>query len=245
MATTRKTTSKSTAAKSKPSKKPAKKPAGASVKPKSYKTVSKPTTKPTTTTTKAKAPKRDHGKIIFVIILALALAALAAGLITCIINQGNNIVMIENGNGDKVKSKYISLDGYKFEVAIPTSFTKSDKSTDDEVIYTDDKGTVVVAITKPDGQLTNDQVKKQTETVKSILKSAMSDVTSDYIENEGHTIGIIRAVNGTSKEKAFAEIAIFSYDDMLVTVTFECSDGTRAEWEKVGDSIVRSIRFKK
>lgn len=239
MATTRKTTSKSTAAKSKPSKKPAKKPAGVSSKPKTYKTVSKPAST-------VAAPKRDTGKIIFVVILALALAALAAGIVTCTIQQGcNNIVMIENGKGDKVESKYISLEGYNFEVAIPTSFTKSDKSTDDEVIYSDEKGTVVVAITKPDGKLTNDQVKAQTETTKSILKSAMSDVSSDYIENDGHTIGIIRAVNTTSKDKAFAEIAIFSYDDMLVTVTFECSDGTRAEWEKVGDSIVRSIRFKK
>lgn len=241
VATTRKTTTKSTAAKTKPAKKPTKKPAGASVKPKSYKAVASKATKPTT----KPVAKRDHGKIVFVIILALAMAALAVGLVTCVIQNGANIVMIENGKGDKVESKYISLDGYDFEVAIPTSFIKSDKSTDNEAIYSDDTGSVVVAITKPKGELTNEQVKTQTETTKSILKSAMSDVTTDYIDNDGHTIGIIRAVNTTSKDKAFAEIAIFSYDDMLVTVTFECSDGTRAEWEKVGDGIVRSIRFKK
>lgn len=250
MATTRKTT-KSTAKKTVPSKKPAKKPAGASVKPKSYKTVSKKTTAKTTKTTakpataskaSAKAPKHDTGKVIFVIILALAMLALGTGLVVCAIQGGSNTVVMENGNGDKVKSKYVDLDGFK--VAIPTSFKKSDESTESEIIYANDTDTVVVAISKSNSKLTNEEVKRQTEVNKSILKSAMDDVTVDYIENDGHTIGIIRAINDTSTSKAYAEIAIFSYDDKLVTVTFESSKDAHDEWEKVGNSIVRSIRFK-
>lgn len=244
MATTRKTTSKTaSAAKTKPAKKPTTKPAGASVKPKAYKKVTtKSTTNKNTDNKTVSSKKHETSKVIFVIILALALMALCAGVITCIIKQGlggNNVVLIENGNGDKVKTKYISLAGESYQVAVPVDFVKSDRSSDDEFYFTNEDETVVITITKPASSLTNAGVKKYTEAMSTVLAASMTVDDTSYYDVNDHTIGVITA----STKNAFSEMAFFSINDKMVMVSFTCDESSRAEWEKVGNNIIHSIRF--
>lgn len=272
MAETRK---KSTTTKTKtvPAKKPATKPAGKSTTPKVTKTVkaSTKTTKATSTkkttvkTTKPAAAKTTSTKpaakkecnickIIFAIIIAVAVVAVATWAIICAVNKSNDTVMIENGKGDKVSLKYVSLDDYKYRVLVPTNFKKlsdeeikADYGTDNapELVYSDADDTVNIAFSAPNGNLTDSQIKDYLNTMKAILGTGMNILSSDTYEVDNHTIGVLRLVSDFDGVEVYNQMAFFSYEDKLAIITFNCKGEARAEWEKVGDEIIKSINFTK
>lgn len=249
MAETRKTTK----SKTKPAKKPATKPATKpSVKPKETKTVSTTTTKPSTT---AATPKHSASKGILIAIIAVAIIAVVAGVVTCVVSGCMNkdeTVMIENGKGEQVESKYVSLEGYKYRILVPTSFKTltaeeiaKDYGTNDapELVYANEENTVNIAFSKPNNSLKNDEVKEYLDAMKTILNTSMEVISAEAVEKDGHTIGVLKVVSELDDEKIYNEMAFFSYEDKLAIVTFNCRDKVRSEWEKVGNSIIDSIKF--
>ena len=253
MAETRKTTK----AKTKPAKKPATKPAAkSSVKPKETKTVQATTTKPSTAkATTTAAPKHSASKGVLIAIIAVAIIAVVAGVVACVVTScinKNETVMIENGKGDQVESKYASLEGYKYRILVPTSFKTltaaeiaEDYGTSDapELVYANEENTVNVAFSKPNNSLKNDEVKDYLDAMKTILNTSMDVISAETVEKDGHTVGVLKVVSELDDEKVYNEMAFFSYDDKLAIVTFNCRDKARSEWEKVGSAIIDSLKF--
>ncbi len=253
MAETRKTTKPKT----KPAKKPATKPASKpSVKPKEVKEVKTTTTsKPSTAKPATATGKTGASKGILIAIIVIAIIAVVAGVVVCVINgcmKNDETVMIENGKGDKVESKYVSLEGYKYRVLVPTSFKTlsaeeiaKDYGTSEapELVYANEENTVNVAFSKPNNSLKNDEIEEYLNAMKTILGTSMDVISANMVEKDGHNIGILKIVSELEDEKIYNQMAFFSYDDKLAIVTFNCRDNVRNEWEKVGDSIIDSIKF--
>ena len=270
MAETRK---KSTTTKTKtvPAKKPATKPAGKSVTPKQAKTVKAPTktvaakkttTKTTkTTTTKATSAKPvakkecNICKIIFAIIVAVAVVAVATWAIICAVDKSSdNTIMVENGKGEKVSMTYASLDDYKYRVLVPSDFKKlndeeikADYGSENapELVYSDADDTVNIAFSAPNGALANSQITEYLNTMKTILATGMDVLDTSTYETDEHTIGVIKLVSDFEGEEVYNQMAFFSYENKLTIITFNCKGEARAEWEKVGDEIIKSINFTK
>lgn len=261
MAETRKTTKPKTKPAKKPSTKPATKP---SAKPKQVKEVKTTTTKtPAKTTTKpsttkaasATAPKTSASKGILIAIIAVAIIAVVAGVVACVINgctKQDEIVMVENGKGDKVETKYVSLDDYKYKVLVPTNFKQltaeeiaEDYGTTEapELVYSNEDNTVNVAFSKPNNNLKNDEIKEYLDAMKTILGTSTDVISADLVEKDGHNIGVLTLVSKLDNEKIYNRMAFFSYEDKLAIITFNCRDKVRSEWEKVGTSIIDSIKF--
>lgn len=252
MAETRKTTK----AKTKPAKKPAAKPASKpSVKPKETKTVQTTTTKPNTVKAPVVAQKHSVSKGLLIAIITIAIVAVVAGVVTCVVSgcmNKNETVMIENGKGEQVESKYASLEGYKYSVLVPTSFKTltaeeiaKDYGTSEapELVYANEENTVNVAFSKPNNSLKNDEVKEYLDAMKTILNTSMDVISAESVEKDGHTVGVLKVVSELDDEKIYNEMAFFSYEDKLAIVTFNCRDKVRSEWEKVGNSIIDSLKF--
>lgn len=253
MAETRKTTKPKT----KPTKKPTTKPAAkSSVKPKETKTVQTTTkTTPTKTTTATAAPKHGTSKKVLIAIIIVAIVAVVAGVVACVIGgcmKNNEIVMIENGNGDKVESKYVSLEGYNYSVLVPTSLTALTAEEISEsygtveapvLVYANESDTVNIAFSEPDSNLKNDEIKEYLSAMKTILGTSMDVISTDLVEKDGHNIGILKVISELNKEEIYNEMAFFSYEDKLAIITFSCRNDARGEWEKVGDAIIDSIKF--
>ncbi len=173
----------------------------------------------------------------------------------CVVNgcmQDNATVMIENGKGEEVESKYVSLEDYKYRVLVPTSFKTlskeeiaKDYGTTDapELVFANADNTVNVAFSKPNNALKNDEVEEYLKAMKTILSTSMDVISADMTEKDGHKIGILKLVSKLEDEKIYNQMAFFSYDDKLAIVTFNCRDNIRGEWEKVGSAIIDSIKF--
>lgn len=274
MAETRKTTTKTAktkttkSTKTVPAKKPATKPAGKSVKPKATKTVSA-SAKPKATSTKAKTtaartnsakPKsakkdKNGAKTIMIIIIIVAALAVVAGVAACVINKcfNNDIVMIENGNGKQIEAKRVGLEGYNYTIAVPTDFhaltaeeIKKDYGTSEapDAAYANSDNTVNIVFSKPENNLTNDQIEEYLKAMKLILSTSMDVIDTNSYEVDGHNVGVIRVSATTDGQKVYNQMAFFSYNDKLAIVSFNCKDEVRGEWEKAGENIIKTLEIK-
>lgn len=252
MAETRKTTKPKTKPAKKPATKPATKP---SVKPKEVKEVKTTTKSSTAKTTSATAHKSGASKGILITIIIIAIIAVVAGVVVCVINgctKNDETVMIENGKGDEIESKYVSLEGYKYRVLVPTNFKQLTAeeiaegygtTEAPELVFSNDDNTVNVAFSKPNNALKNDEIKEYLDAMKTILGTSMEVISADMVEKDGHNVGVLKVMSELDDEKIYNEMAFFSYDDKLAIITFNCRDDIREEWEKVGNSIIDSIKF--
>lgn len=254
MAEARKTTTK-TKTKTVPAKKPATKPKGASVKPKATKTVSE-TTKTTSKTTKpAQKTKKSASKTIFIILMVVLGIAIVVGGAICVINNcfNNDTVMLENANGDKIKAKRISVEDYKYSVAIPVDFKRLN---DDDLknnysvngsapvaVYSNEAETANIAFMEPTSTLKNDEVEEYLNAIKIVLATGMDVIGTETYEVNGHNVGMIKLSVGSGDQKVYMQMIFFSYEDQVAVISFNCQDAARAEWEKVGDGIIRSLEI--
>lgn len=269
MAEARKTTTKTTKTKTKtvPAKKPATKPAGKSVKPRVTKTVAAQTK--TTKTTKSTArsgrtassktskKQKNGAKTLMIVLIVIAALAVVTGIAACVINQCINggTVMIENGNGDKIKAKRVGLEGYKYTIAVPTDFKQLSAeeikangygtSEAPEAVYANADNTVNIVFSKPENSLANDQVEEYLNAMKVILGTSMTVISSESKEVDGHNVGVLKVVANADGEKVYNQMAFFSYDGKLTIISFNCKDAVRGEWEKAGENIINSLKIKK
>ena len=251
MATTRTTTTKT---KTKPAKKPTPKPATKpSPKPKAVKTVTK-----TTSTTTAAAPavqKAGAGKCILIAIILIAIIAVVAGVVTCVVTSihNNDTVMIENGNGDEIEARYVSLDGYDYKVLVPSDFKELTATEIADIygntadapskVYANEDSTVNIALAEPTNTLKNDDVEEYLDAMKTILATSMKVVNSEMVKKDDYNIGILSVISELDDQEVYNQMAFFSYDGKLAIVSFNCRENIRGEWEKVGNAILGSIKF--
>jgi len=191
-----------------------------------------------------------------IILIVVAALAVVAGVTACIINQCINgeTVMIENGNGEKIKAKRIGLEGYKYTVAVPTDFKKLSAeeikangygtSEAPEAVYANTGDTVNIVFSKPENTLANDQVEEYLKAMKVILGTSMTVISTETKVVDNHNVGVMKVVADTSNEKVYNQMAFFSYDGKLAIISFNCKDEVRGEWEKAGENIINSLKIK-
>lgn len=263
MANTKKTTSTKntkTTTKSKtktvPAKKPTQKPAGTSRKPAEYKPATSKSQN-TTHKTSTKAKNTKHGsEIIFgIIIVVLALVIAAGAIFYFCCGRNKNTISIDAGNDKSVAARYVEIADYKTSVLIPRDFKQLNEegikntsfamSEGIKAAYTNEDKSVVISLAQLDSELTNDEVKTYTNATKSVLEAAKSeDLESIFYESDGHNVGMIKFFNvNANKTYPYRALAIFSQDNKATLVNFECTEAARADWENVGDTIIKSIRF--
>lgn len=263
MAETRKTTSKTAktkttkSTKTVPAKKPATKPTGKSVKPKTISTKAKTTATTRTNSAKPKTVKKEKNgaKTIMIILIVVAALAVVAGVAACIINKciNSDIVMIENGDGKEIEAKRVGLEGYNYTIAVPTDFKalteeeiKKDYGTSEapDAAYANSENTVNIVFSKPENNLTNDQIEEYLKAMKLILSTSMDVIDTDFYQVNDHNVGVLRVTATTDGQKVYNQMAFFSYDDKLAIVSFNCKDEVRGEWEKAGENIIKTLEIK-
>lgn len=210
----------------------------------------------------AKSTNNFPWKIIIGIIVA---AVIIAGIIFCIIQLTGNkdedgkkedgktetALTLENGKGNKIDAKYVSLDGFNYKLLAPTEFTNmsaeqiaEDYGTSDapDLVLTNKDNTVNLAISKPENALSNDQIEAYLEAMKQIFDAAEAkDIKARSYEVNGHKVGEIKMVTDYTDEDIFNHMIFFSYDGKLAVISFNCLDDMRDEWEKVGAEIMNSL----
>lgn len=220
--------------------------------------VKKPATKPTPNTSTSKPPKKAGCIIASIIGAVAAIALFTIGVIALVNNlnhKADSSLVVENGNGEKVTTKYISYLDDTFRLKVPDELKAIDQKdlengTDAAksiiAAYANDAKTVSLGIaTNKDAKLSNDQVKAYAENIKTVFETTGEVSDIDYFTKGGHNIASMRITIKADGTSVIEDIAFFSLSDQLVMITITYGDKEAKEWQPVNDFIINSLDFKK
>ena len=152
--------------------------------------------------------------------------------------------------GTNLIFEYIEFDGYSIKV--PTNMSlmseemKSIKYPSDNApkfVYTNDDGSINLNVENNEVELSNEQIIEYTKQMEKILGSLGEVKSVEYFERDGRQIGEIKVVTQAIDSKIINHMILFSINNKLKIVSFNCTINHYNEFEQVSDFIINSIKF--
>ncbi len=166
------------------------------------------------------------------------------------INQKENILEITSINGNKIKMQYENFGG--FSLKIPTNFkimtdemlkTKYPTKKPPSLVYTNKKGTINIALVMNDVAMKNTEIEEYTKLLESTYKEYTKELKVNFFERNNHKIGKLEFISQASDTEIYNHIIIFSVDDKLRLINFNCTKELLKEYKDVSNFIINSIKF--
>lgn len=210
----------------------------------------------------AKSTNNFPWKIVIGIIIAAVIIAGAIFFIIQLTNKKDDgektedgkteiAQILENGKGEKLDAKYVSLDGYNYKLLAPADFTEmsaaqiaEDYGTSEapDLVLTNKDNTVNLALSKPENTLSDSQISDYLDAIEQVFDAAdAKDIKTKLTEINGHKVGEIEMVTDYTDEDIYNHMIFFSYNGKLAVISFNCLDDIRDEWGKVGEEMMKSL----
>lgn len=166
------------------------------------------------------------------------------------INQKENILEITSINGNKIKMQYENFGG--FSLKIPTNFkimtdemlkAKYPTKNPPSLVYTNKKGTINIALVMNDVAMKNTEIEEYTKQTESTYKEYTKELKVNFFERNNHKIGELEFISQASDTEIYNHIIIFSVDDKLRLINFNCTKELLKEYKDVSNFIINSIKF--
>lgn len=166
------------------------------------------------------------------------------------INQKENILEITSINGNKIKMQYENFGG--FSLKIPTNFkimtdemlkAKYPTKNPPSLVYTNKKGTINIALVMNDVAMKNTEIEEYTKLMESTYKEYTKELKVNFFERNNHKIGELEFISQASNTEIYNHIIIFSVDDKLRLINFNCTKELLKECKDVSNFIINSIKF--
>lgn len=200
---------------------------------------------------------KDKTKILNVCLLISIVVLIAWAIITIPnIAKTENLSEIENtlvitiNKGNNIETQYEMFDGFK--IKIPSEFkimsdeivnVKYPNGNAPSLVYTNDKTTINVALVMNDVTMKNSQIEEYVKTMESTYKNYSKDVKLKFWERNNHKIGEMEFTTEGLDTEIYNHIIVFSVNDKLRLVNFNCTKEQMSEWQNVSKFIVDSIMF--
>lgn len=161
-----------------------------------------------------------------------------------------NTLIITTNKGNEIKTQYEKIDGFK--IKIPTDFEimsdeminiKYPNGNPPSLVYTNNETTINVALVINDSFMENIQVEEYIKTMKSIYKKYAKDIKTNIWERSNHKIGEMEFIALGSDTEIYNHLIIFSVNDKIRIVNFNCTKDQMSEWQEIGNFIIDSVIF--
>ena len=166
------------------------------------------------------------------------------------LSEIENTLVITTNKGNNIETQYEMFDGFK--IKIPSEFkimsdeivnVKYPNGNAPSLVYTNDKTTINVALVMNDVTMKNSQIEEYVKTMESTYKNYSKDVKLKFWERNNHKIGEMEFTTQGSDTEIYNHIIVFSVNDKLGLVNFNCTKEHMSEWQKVSKFIMDSIMF--
>lgn len=111
------------------------------------------------------------------------------------------------------------------------------------LVYTNERGTINVALVMNDVAIRNTQIEEYVKTMESTYKDYAKDVKVNFWERNNHKIGEMEFTAQASDTEIYNHIIAFSVDGKLRLVNFNCIEEFSEEWKEISEFIIKSIEF--
>lgn len=195
--------------------------------------------------------------------LVVAIALIGCYIVPKYILSGEKEVVKENNketfevtrnDGVVIKTEYYTFDNDKFYLKIPKEF---DSMTSDILsvkypngnvptyVLTNDETTINVVVNVTKDKMNNESITPFLKTMKQTLETSSEIIESNIYEKENHNIGEIKFMSKAVDTDIYNHMIIFSVDDTLRIVSFNCTKELKDSWESVGEFVINSLTFRK
>lgn len=166
------------------------------------------------------------------------------------ISEIENILEITSNKGNIIQTQYENFGG--FLLKIPKDFkimsdemlkVKYPKGNPPSIVYTNERGTINIALVLNDVAMKNTQIEEYTKLMESTYKEYSKDTKINFWERNNHKIGELEFITQASDTEIYNHIIAFSVDDKLRLVNFNCTKELSEEWKDINEFIIDSIKF--
>lgn len=202
--------------------------------------------------------ERDNSKLLKIILSFEIVCTLILGgfIITkYIFNSYDTINIYETTLND---GSVIQLDEYKFDndnfsLKVPVDFVAMDEDmikkkypndNPPKYVLSNNETTINLAVSATDTVIKNSEIKSYIKAMEEQLSSVADVVDTRFFERSGHEVGEIKFISKAVDTDIYNHMIVFSYNDYLKIISFNCTKELRASWQKAGDDIINSLNFK-
>ena len=111
------------------------------------------------------------------------------------------------------------------------------------LVYTNERGTINVALVMNDVAMKNTQIEEYIKTMESTYKNYSKDIKINFWERNNHKIGEMEFTTQSSDTEIYNHMIVFSVDSKLRLVNFNCTKEFSDEWKEISKFIIESIKF--
>lgn len=158
---------------------------------------------------------------------------------------------VKKKDGTVVKTEYYTFDNDNFYLKIPKEFdsmssdlvnTKYPNGNVPTYVLTNKETTINVVVNVTEDKMSNEAIEPFLETMKQTFSSSQIIETNVY-KKENHNIGEIIFISNGVDTDIYNHMIVFSVDDTLRIVSFNCTKELQDNWKEVGEFIIKSLTF--
>lgn len=202
---------------------------------------------------------KDKTKSLKIVLVISIVAVLISSIITITnisvnkdpyISEIENALEITSNKGNIIKTQYEDFGG--FSLKIPGEFkimsdemlnVKYPNGNPPSLVYTNERGTINVALVMNDVAMKNTQIEEYIKTMESTYKNYSKDIKINFWERNNHKIGEMEFTTQSSDTEIYNHMIVFSVDSKLRLVNFNCTKEFSDEWKEISKFIIESIKF--
>lgn len=161
---------------------------------------------------------------------------------------------VTRNDGVVIKTEYYTFDNDKFYLKIPKEFdsmasdilsVKYPNGNVPTYVLTNEETTINVVVNVTKDKINNESITPFLESMKQTLETSSEIIESNVYEKENHNIGEIKFISKAVDTDIYNHMIIFSVDDTLRIVSFNCTKELKDNWESVGEFVIDSLTFDK
>ncbi len=159
---------------------------------------------------------------------------------------------ITTKGGMKISTEYNKFDDGSFLIKLPITFTRMSEDmvqtkypngNPPTFVFTNEGTTVNVAVSLSDVAMKNSDIKEYLTSLETSFAEYYTILDTNLFERDGRNIGEIEFLSTATDTDIYNHFLVFSTNDKLRIITFNCTKELQEQWQEVGDFIVDSIMF--
>ena len=163
-----------------------------------------------------------------------------------------NTFQISTKDGEVIDTQYYNFEDGRFFLKLPKSFTnmpeellqaKYPANNLPTYAFSNENGTISVAINVSNASMKNEQIGNYLKTMEQELSATSSILETKTTELDGRQIGQIIFISPAVDTDIYNHMVIFSDQDQLVVVNFNCTKELQENWQEVGRFLMNSLMF--
>lgn len=167
-------------------------------------------------------------------------------------NDAKENFEVKTKDGNVIETEYYMFDYNNFYLKIPKDFDSMSKEligvkypngNVPTYVLTNEETTMNVVANVTQDKITNENIKSFTPEMKETLKQTSTVIETNVYEKEDHNIGEIKFISKASDTDIYNHMIVFSVDNNLRVVSFNCTINMQENWQDVGEFIIDSLTF--